>query len=125
MDGCGRAVVQTLAIQGFLKRLFSTHRTGRTGRTTQHSFTIITTSANDLLAPLHDRMPVVIAPDSWAEWLGEKAVPEPALKAMLKPYPGDAMMLWPVDRRIGDVRNDDPDLFAPFVHTAPTTKAFQ
>src|SRR6202012_766334 len=37
------------------------------------SFTIITTFANDLLAPLHDRMPVVIAPDSWAEWLGEKA----------------------------------------------------
>ena len=77
------------------------------------SFTIITTSANDLLAPLHDRMPAVIAPDSWADWLGERAVPEPALKAMLKPYASDAMTFWPVDRRIGDVRNDNPDLFAP------------
>jgi putative SOS response-associated peptidase YedK len=76
------------------------------------SFTIITTSANDLLAPLHDRMPAVIGPDRWADWLGERAVPEPALKAMLKPYPSDAMTFWPVDRRVGDVRNDSPDLFA-------------
>ena len=58
-------------------------------------------------------MPVVIAPDSWADCLGERAVPEPALKAMLKPYASDAMTFWPVDRRIGDVRNDNPDLFAP------------
>ena len=57
----------------------------------------------------------VIAPDSWADWLGERAVPEPALKAMLKPYASDAMTFWPVDRRIGDVRNDNPDLFAPLM----------
>ncbi len=35
------------------------------------------------------------------------------LKAMLKPYPGAAMTFWPVDRRVGNVRNDGPDLFAP------------
>ena len=104
---------RTTAKWGFPGRLFSTHRTHRTGGTDLHSFTIITTSANDLLAPLHDRMPVVIAPDSWADWLGERAVPEPALKAMLKPYASDAMTFWPVDARIGDVRNDNPDLFAP------------
>jgi putative SOS response-associated peptidase YedK len=63
------------------------------------SFAIITTSANDLLAPLHDRMPVVIGPDHWADWLGERAVPKPALKAMLKPYRSDAMTFWPVDRQ--------------------------
>jgi putative SOS response-associated peptidase YedK len=63
------------------------------------SFTIITTSANDLLAPLHDRMPVVIGPNHWADWLGERAVPKPVLKAMLKPYPNDAMTFWPVDRQ--------------------------
>jgi putative SOS response-associated peptidase YedK len=32
---------------------------------------------------------------------------------MLKPYPGTGMSFWPVDRRVGNVRNDDPDLFAP------------
>jgi putative SOS response-associated peptidase YedK len=60
-------------------------------------------------------MPVVIAPDSWADWLGESAAPEPVLKAMLKPYPSDAMTFWPVDRRIGDARNENPDLFAPIM----------
>ena len=79
------------------------------------SFAIITTKANDILAPLHDRMPVVVPPDRWAKWLGEKAVAESALKAMLCPYPGGAMAFWPVDRRVGNVRNDSPDLFAPLM----------
>ena len=77
------------------------------------SFAIITTQANELLAPLHDRMPVLLAPDRWAAWLGETAVTDTDLKAMLKPYPGAAMSFWPVDRRVGNVRNDGPDLFAP------------
>jgi hypothetical protein len=38
---------------------------------------------------------------------------EGELKVMLKPYHSDAMAHWPVDRRVGDVRNDSPDLFAP------------
>jgi putative SOS response-associated peptidase YedK len=77
------------------------------------SFTIITTAANDHLAPLHDRMPALLTPDRWAAWLGETAVTERELKAMLKPYPGERMCFWPVDRRVGNVRNDSPDLFAP------------
>jgi putative SOS response-associated peptidase YedK len=77
------------------------------------SFAIITTAANELLEPLHDRMPVLLAPDRWASWLGEKAATDAALKAMLKPYPGAAMTFWPVDRRVGNVRNDSPDLFTP------------
>jgi putative SOS response-associated peptidase YedK len=85
---------------------------------TLNSFTIITTTANDLLAPLHGRMPVLLASDRWALWLGEhrpgeSLATEPELKAMLKPYPGDAMTFWPVDRRVGNVRNNNPDLFAP------------
>jgi putative SOS response-associated peptidase YedK len=80
---------------------------------TIRSFAIITTAANDLLEPLHDRMPVLIPPDRWAAWLGEKSTTRTALNAMLKPYPGAAMTFWPVDRAVGDVRNDSPDLFAP------------
>jgi len=56
------------------------------GGDTLRSFAIVTTSANELLAPLHRRMPVLVSPDCWADWLGEKAVPEPALKAMLKSF---------------------------------------
>jgi len=82
------------------------------------SFTIVTTAANELLQPLHGRMPVVLPPDRWAAWLGEAATDHAALKAMLKPYPGSGMTFWPVDRRIGNVRNDSPDLFAPLDQSA-------
>lgn len=78
---------------------------------TLKSFTIITTQANNLLVPLHDRMPVLLAPDRWAKWLGETAATEADLKTMLTPYPSEAMTFWPVDRRIGNIRNDSPDLF--------------
>ena len=79
---------------------------------TLKSFTIITTQANDLLVPLHGRMPVLLAPGRWAQWLGETPATKSALKAMLSPYPGEAMTFWPVDRRVGNVRNNSPDLFA-------------
>jgi putative SOS response-associated peptidase YedK len=77
------------------------------------SFAIITTTANERLSALHDRMPVVLGTDRWAPWLGEEAASGAELKAMLKPYPGAGMIFWPVDRRIGNVRNDSPDLFDP------------
>ena len=80
---------------------------------TLKSFTIITTTANALLAPLHGRMPVVLPVDRWAAWLGEAAASHADLKAMLKPYPGGGMAFWPVDRRVGNAKNDSPDLFAP------------
>ena len=85
--------------------------------TTVRSFTIITTQANELLEPLHTRMPVLLPPVRWPEWLGETAVSEAELKAMLRPYPGAGMAFWPVDRRVGNVRNDHPDLFAPVGRT--------
>ena len=56
---------------------------------------------------------LILAPEHWAGWLGETAVHETELKAMLKPFPGAGMAFWPVDRRVGNVRNDSPDLFAP------------
>jgi putative SOS response-associated peptidase YedK len=79
------------------------------------SFAIITTTANTLLAPLHDRMPVVIPPVGWSDWL---AVAESAVKTLLRPYPEHGMAFWPVDRRVGNVRNDSPDLFAPIERAA-------
>jgi putative SOS response-associated peptidase YedK len=75
------------------------------------SFTIITTAANELVAAVHDRMPVILASDCWAAWLGEVHAPLDDLKAMLTPYPSERMALWPVSKRVGNVRNDSPDLF--------------
>jgi len=77
------------------------------------SFAIITTTANALLASLHDRMPVVIPPDGWDDWLGGKSASERTLATLLRPYPDQAMAIWAVDRRVGNIRNDSRDLFAP------------
>ncbi|MGB7038727.1 MAG: SOS response-associated peptidase family protein [Xanthobacteraceae bacterium] len=76
------------------------------------SFTIVTTTANTPLQPLHARMPALISQDNWAGWLGETAAENADLKAMLKPYPSARMAFWPVERRVGNARNN-PDLFAP------------
>jgi putative SOS response-associated peptidase YedK len=77
------------------------------------SFAIITTRSNELVASIHDRMPVILASDCWAAWLGEINVTQDELKVMLQPYPSERMTFWPVDKRVGNVRNDSPDLFEP------------
>jgi putative SOS response-associated peptidase YedK len=89
-----------------------------------NSFAIITTTANALLEPLHGRMPVVLPPDYWAAWLGETTAEHAVLKAMLKPYPGASMTFWPVGRRVGNARNDSPDLFAPLLAPPPAEGDF-
>ena len=80
---------------------------------TVKSFTVITTRPNALVATIHDRMPVILPSDCWLAWLGEVRASESELKAMLIPYPSERMTLWPVDKRVGNVRNDSPDLFEP------------
>src|SRR5437588_12488658 len=57
------------------------------------SFAIVTTAANPLLAPVHDRMPVILGPESWPAWLGESAADPQELKALLVPYPAEDMSI--------------------------------
>jgi putative SOS response-associated peptidase YedK len=68
------------------------------------TFCIITTTANDLLAPIHDRMPVILAPHSYDRWL---ASIEPDPRDLLVPYPGDPMLVWPISARVNKPDNDD------------------
>jgi putative SOS response-associated peptidase YedK len=77
------------------------------------SFTIVTTTPNELCAELHDRMPVVLKPDVWPLWLGEQPAGMPRLKSLLAPYPADEMICWPVSPRVGNVKNNDPSLIEP------------
>jgi putative SOS response-associated peptidase YedK len=77
------------------------------------SFAIVTTAANALLAPAHDRMPVILGPENWPLWLGEAPANPAQLQALLVPYPAGDMVIWPVDRRVGNVRNNDPSLIEP------------
>jgi len=77
------------------------------------SFTIATTTANELCAKLHNRMPVVLKPEAWPAWLGEEPADPAHLKALLAPYPSDDMICWPVSPRVGNVKNNDPSLIEP------------
>ena len=55
-------------------------------------------------------MPVVLGPETWPAWLGEEPADARQLKAMLAPYPPEGMICWPVSRRVGNVKNNDPTL---------------
>ncbi len=77
--------------------------------------TIITTDANALLATMHDRMPVIVAPEHYARWL-DVAVSDVA--DLFAPYPADAMRLYPVSTRVNSVRNDDAALIDPVAEEA-------
>jgi putative SOS response-associated peptidase YedK len=79
------------------------------------SFAIVTTEPNELCAQLHNRMPVVLAPEAWPAWLGEEPADSPQLKSLLAPYPSDGMTAWPVSTRVGSVKNNDPSLILPIV----------
>ena len=69
------------------------------------TFSIITTDANPVVAPLHSRMPVIIERRDYARWLGADAQAQPPLD-LLRPFPAEQMIAWKVDKSVGNVRND-------------------
>ena len=73
------------------------------------TFTIITTDANKLTEPLHDRMPVILERRDYDRWLDAGNSEQPPVD-LLRPYPAEKMLAWPVSNRVGNVRNDDPEL---------------
>ena len=74
------------------------------------TFTILTTRPNAFMAEIHDRMPVILAPESWSSWLGEVTTTNADLKALCASFPSERMTSWPVDRAVGNVKNDEPRL---------------
>lgn len=76
------------------------------------SCTILTTEANDLLRPLHDRMPVILRPADYHTWLDPKLQDPGALQALLAAYPAELMTARPVSKAVNKVGNDGPELIA-------------
>jgi putative SOS response-associated peptidase YedK len=74
------------------------------------SFTILTTVPNPLMEPIHNRMPVIVAPRDYERWLDPSAPPPLDL---LRPYPAEEMHAWPVGDRVGNTRNNDASLLDP------------
>ena len=80
-----------------------------------HTFTIITGPPNELVSPIHNRMPVILPREGWRLWLGEQAADLEELLDLLRPYPTELMRAYPVGQRVGSVRNNDPALLDPLV----------
>jgi putative SOS response-associated peptidase YedK len=76
---------------------------------------IITGEPNELVAPIHDRMPVILPREAWARWLGEEEADRDELQSLLKPYPAQRMSAYPVSTRVNSVKNDDAGLIEPMM----------
>ncbi len=79
---------------------------------TVHTFTIITTTANATLRPIHNRMPAILDQENEQKWLKESTTEEDLL-SMLKPYPSDKMSSYTVSHRINQVANEGISLIQP------------
>ncbi|MCF7983006.1 MAG: SOS response-associated peptidase [Thiohalocapsa sp.] len=80
---------------------------------TIESCSIIVTDANDLMAPVHDRMPVILGADSHGAWLAADNTDSDALRALLQPPPAEGWTLHPVSKAVNNPRNDSADLLEP------------
>lgn len=103
---------QPMAFAGLWERWTPPAERGKPGAPYTDTFTIVTTDANDLLQPLHDRMPVVLMPEDFAAWLDPDAEPRHLLK-LLTPAPDDALQYRPVSRRVNTAKDKDPAVAEP------------
>jgi hypothetical protein len=79
------------------------------GETPIDSCTIITTDANELMRPLHDRMPVILNPGDFGKWLDPtQHEPEP-LQALLRPFPSEKIKTFAISTYVNNPRNQGPE----------------
>jgi putative SOS response-associated peptidase YedK len=76
------------------------------------SCTIVTTQANDLVRPVHERMPVILEGEGIDAWLSDSG-DTALLKSLLKPYVGSALQCWAVSRKVNSPANDSAELLTP------------
>lgn len=86
--------------------------TGPDGETIE-SCTILTTDANELTQPIHDRMPVILKPEDYDLWLDPEIKDPELLKPLLRPYPSEEMVAEPVSSSVNKASYDAPDCVEP------------
>lgn len=79
--------------------------------TKKNTVTILTTDANEQMAPIHDRMPVMLGPDEEDTWLTTDD--EDELESLLDPYEGDDMETYPISRAVNSPGNDPEEIIEP------------
>lgn len=76
------------------------------------SCAILTTDANAIMSLIHDRMPVIVPPERYAEWLDART-PRPAIEEILRPIDGEGMETWPISPVVNSPRNDSESVLRP------------
>jgi putative SOS response-associated peptidase YedK len=84
----------------------------------RRTFTIVTSRPNETIAPLHDRMPVVLPDGAWERWLDISRPADGELRALLEPDRSVELAVYPVAPLVNNVRNDGPELLAPAAFSA-------
>jgi putative SOS response-associated peptidase YedK len=79
----------------------------------RRTFTIITTTPNETMAPIHDRMPVILADDAWPAWIDPSLGSSGEALGLLDARREPDLVVRPVSRLVNDVRNDGPELVVP------------
>jgi putative SOS response-associated peptidase YedK len=82
---------------------------------TIESCALLTTEPNELMAPIHHRMPVILNPDAYDDWLDPDQQDVARLVTLLGPYPAGEMVANPVSRLVNNARFDDPRCVEPLV----------
>jgi putative SOS response-associated peptidase YedK len=75
--------------------------------------TIVTTTANDLMQPIHERMPVILTPDSYDQWLDPNATDLRSLQDLLQPCASEVLKAFPISSTVNNSANDTPDCIVP------------
>jgi putative SOS response-associated peptidase YedK len=77
------------------------------------SCTIVTTEPNEMMASIHNRMPVILPPDAYAQWLDTAPQPPDSLAALIKPYPTGELAAHPVSTLVNNPKNDFAECVVP------------
>ena len=67
------------------------------------TFCVLTCEPNEMMATIHNRMPVILAPADYSRWLMDE---DP--RDLLRPFPAELMTMWPINRKVGSPKNDTP-----------------
>jgi putative SOS response-associated peptidase YedK len=86
---------------------------GRDGKESVESFTVITTTPNEMTGKIHDRMPVVLPEDAHVQWLDPENARTDELQRLLKPFPAEEMRAYPVRTLVNSAKNEGPELIEP------------
>ena len=83
------------------------------GETAIESCTIITTDANSLMQPIHDRMPVIVPPEKYRQWLDQAEHDQHVLSGILRPYDAAEMQAYPVSTFVNGPKHEGAECIEP------------